>query len=146
MSIAPFPHRYTVSLASGELVAPPRAPIAAGAPPQFGGTDQVWSPEDLLAASVLLCLQTTFDAFARRASLRVLDWRGDATATLEKGQGGPTFSSIALGVTVTTEPGDEQRAADLVRSAERHCIISRALAVPVTVEVTASSRAVSAAS
>jgi organic hydroperoxide reductase OsmC/OhrA len=106
MSIAPFPHRYTVSLASGELVAPPRARIAAGAPPQFGGTDQVWSPEDLLAASALLCLQTTFDAFARRASLRVLDWRGDATATLEKGQGGPTFSSIALAVAVTTEPGE----------------------------------------
>src|SRR5690606_35571801 len=81
MSVAPFPHHYTVSLSGDELLALPRAPIAAGAPPQFGGSEDVWSPEELLAGAVLLCLQTTFAAFAKRASLRVLDWQGRITAT-----------------------------------------------------------------
>lgn len=146
MSIAPFPHHYTVSLSGDELAAPPRPPIPAGAPPQFGGSEQVWGPEELLAGAVLLCLQTTFVAFAKRASLRVVDWKGNVTATLEKGKPVPTFTSIVVDVAVTTEPGDEQRAADLMGSAQRHCIISHALAVPVTVNVTTTSRAVSAAS
>jgi organic hydroperoxide reductase OsmC/OhrA len=135
MPTAPFPHRYVVSLADGELTAPPRAPIPAGAPPQFGGSDRVWSPEELLVGSVLLCVQTTFDAYARRASLKILDWDARATGTLVKSSGGPSFSSIDIDVRITTAPGDEARATDLLQTAERHCIISNALDVPVHVHV-----------
>lgn len=137
MPIAPFPHRYVVTLADGELTAPPRPPIPAGAPPQFGGTDRVWSPEELLVGSVMLCVRTTFDAYARRASLEILDWNATATGTLVKSSGGPTFSSIDIEVSLTTAPGDEARAKDLLETAERHCLISNALKVPVHVHVTA---------
>ena len=137
MATAPFPHRYVMSVSNHELAAPPRAPIQGGAPPQFGGTDQVWSPEELLVGAVVLCLETTFDAFAKRAGLQVLDWRATGTAMLDKGQGGPTFTSIVIDVAVSTEAGQEARVEELVQSAERHCIISRALSVPVHVNVTA---------
>jgi organic hydroperoxide reductase OsmC/OhrA len=144
MSIAPFPHRYVVSLSDDQLVAPPRAQITAGTPPQFGGSEQVWSPEELLVASVLLCVRTTFDAYARRDSLEVLDWQGTGTGTLVKGPGGPIFSAIDLDVTVITAPGDEARATELLEKSERLCIITRALQVPVHLHVTA--KAVPAAS
>src|SRR5690606_26909578 len=62
MSIAPFPHRYIVELEAGKLASLPRQEILVGAPPQFGGTDTVWSPEELLVGAVITCLQTTFDA------------------------------------------------------------------------------------
>jgi len=130
---APFPHRYTVRLEERCLIAPPRAAIAAGAPPQFGGTDRVWSPEELLVGAVLECLWTTFEAFARREALAVRTWSGTGTGVLDKGPGGPVFTSIELEIELGVAPDDEERATRVLANAERHCIISGALRVPVTV-------------
>ncbi len=135
MTIAPFPHRYTVRLEDRVLLAPPRDPIAAGPPPQFGGSDRVWSPEELLVGAVLECLWTTFEAYARRDRLVVHGWSGTGVAVLDKGAGGPTFTSITLAVELVVAAADDERARRLVVTAEEHCIISRALKVPVTIEV-----------
>ena len=132
--IAPFPHRYTVRLEDRQLVAPPRAPIAAGSPPQFGGTDSAWSPEELLVAATLECLWTTFEAYARHDGLDVQRWSGTGTAVLEKGKPIPTFSSIALQVELHVAAGDEARARRLIETAEQRCIISNALKVPVVLD------------
>lgn len=132
--IAPFPHRYTVQLVDRQLLAPPRAPIAAGSPPQFGGSDDVWSPEELLVAAALECLWTTFEAYARHDALTVQGWSGTGVAVLEKGSPVPKFTSITLRVELTVADSDAERARRLLHSAEERCIISRALNVPVTVE------------
>ncbi|HEU4731123.1 MAG TPA: OsmC family protein [Kofleriaceae bacterium] len=132
--IAPFPHRYTVRLADRQLVAPPRAPIAAGPPPQFGGSDDVWSPEELLVAAALECLWTTFEAYARREALAVQDWSGTGVAVLDKGSPVPRFSSITLRVELLVAASDVERAHRLLHTAEQRCIISNALSVPVTLE------------
>ncbi len=134
MKIAPFPHRYTVRLSDRQLVAPPRAPIAAGSPPQFGGADTVWSPEELLVAATLECLWTTFETYARRDALEVREWSGTGIAMLEKGSPVPTFSSIVLQVELVVAAADEARARRLLETAEQRCIISNALKVPVTLE------------
>lgn len=134
MAIAPFPHRYEVTLSDRQLQAPPRAPIAAGAPPQFGGRDDVWGPEELVVAATLSCLWTTFDAYARRAALAVRGWRAHATGILDKTASGPAFSSIDLRVEIGVAPGDEERCRQLVVTAEKHCIVSHALRCPVRVE------------
>lgn len=137
--IAPFPHRYAVSLREGLLSASPRPPIPAGAPPQFGGTDEVWSPEELLVAAVLLCLKTTFDAYARRDSLEVRDWRGTGTGVLDKSPTGPAFTSVQLRVELKVGPGDEGRARKLLDTAEHHCIITNAIKAPVQLDASVSS-------
>jgi organic hydroperoxide reductase OsmC/OhrA len=140
--ITAFPHRYTVALSQGLLSAPPRSPIVAGAPPQFGGSDRVWSPEELVVGAALLCLQTTFDAFARRASLTVVGWRGTGTGVLEKTAAGPAFTAIEIVVEIDVPAGAEEQARKLLASAERHCIVARALRAPV--EVHASFKGVAA--
>lgn len=142
--IAPFPHRYTVRLVGRQLVAPPRTPIAAGPPPQFGGSDRVWSPEELLVAAALECLWTTFDAYARHDALAVQDWSGTGVAVLDKGSPVPTFTSITLRVELVVAAGDEDRARRLLQTAEQRCIISNALRVPVTVEAIVGSPGVAA--
>jgi organic hydroperoxide reductase OsmC/OhrA len=131
---APFPHRYEVRLLGGQLLAPPRLPIAAGPPPQFGGTDQVWSPEELLVAAVLECMWTTFEAYARRDALEVRDWSGTGVAILDKSATGPAFTSITLSVSLSVRASDEERAHRILATAEKHCIISNALRTPVTLE------------
>jgi organic hydroperoxide reductase OsmC/OhrA len=132
--IAPFPHRYTVRLADRQLLAPPRAPIAAGSPPQFGGSDGVWSPEELLVAAALECLWTTFEAYAVHDALTVHSWSGTGIAVLEKGSPVPRFTSITLRVEMVVAQSDVERARRLLQTAEQRCIISHALSVPVTLE------------
>jgi organic hydroperoxide reductase OsmC/OhrA len=134
--IAPFPHRYTVRLSDRQLVAPPRAPIGLGPPPQFGGSDGVWSPEELLLGAALECLWTTFEAYARHDALDVRDFSGTGTAVLDKGAPVPVFTSITLAVELTVTAADEERARRLLATAEQRCIISNALKTSVTLETT----------
>lgn len=132
--IKPFPHHYTVELADRQLRAPGKASIAAGAPVQFGGTEGVWSPEELLVASALECLWTTFEAYARHDALLVQRWASSGTAVLEKGQPVPAFSSITLHVELAVSAPDVDRARRLLETAEQRCIISNALKVPVVLD------------
>ncbi len=138
----PLPHRYSVSLSNRTLQAPPREPIAVGPPPQFDGDDQHWSPEELLIGAVLECLWTTFEAFARRASLTIQDFSGSAVGVLDRGSPGssvPVFTAIELNVYVVVDAGDVARARALLEKAENNCIISHALRIPVKVVATVSS-------
>jgi organic hydroperoxide reductase OsmC/OhrA len=132
--IAPFPHRYTVRLVDGQLIAPPRTPIAVGPPPQFGGSDAVWSPEELLVAAALECVWTTFEAYASRDALAVHSWSGTGVAVLDKGSPVPKFTSITLRVELVVAEHDVERARRLLQTAEQRCIIASALSVPVTLE------------
>lgn len=134
-NMTPLPHRYTVRLEDGLLLAPPRTPIALGPPPQFGGNDRVWSPEELLVGAALECLWTTFEAFARHDQLAVASWSATGVGVLAKGAPVPVFTSITLSVTLAVAAADEERARRLLASAEKRCIVSNALAVPVHVEL-----------
>jgi organic hydroperoxide reductase OsmC/OhrA len=135
-AMTPFPHHYVVSLLDGSLTAPPRLPIALGPPPQFGGTDRVWSPEELLVGAVLECLWTTFEAFARRDKLVVRSWSGSGVGILDRAERVPSFTSIELLVHVVVDAGNEERGRALLAKAEDNCIISHALRVPVKVTAT----------
>ncbi len=137
---AAFPHHYTVGLEDRRLSAPPRAAIAVGAPPQFGGSNEVWSPEELLVGAALECLWTTFEAYARHDSLEFVHWRGAGTGVLDKGPTGPVFTSIVLSVDMEVAAQDIERARRLLDTAEKHCIISNALRVAVSVNATIRSR------
>ena len=126
-------------LAADELTEGSQERIRAGAPPQFGGVEDVWSPEHLLIAAALTCLKTMFDACARREQLEIDDWRGTATAMLAKGPGGPKFSAIDLAIEIRASTADVARAESVLAIAARNCIITRSLAAPahVTGTVTA---------
>lgn len=133
---APFPHRYVVSLEEHRLIAAPRAPIAAGPPPQFGGTDTVWGPEELLVGAVLECFWTTFEAYARRDGLAIALFAGTGEGVLDRGPDGPMFTAITLYVEIEVSSHDVDHARRLVEAAQAHCIISKALRAPVTVHAT----------
>ncbi len=125
-----------VTLANRRLVSPTRAPIELGPPPQFGGSDTVWSPEELLVGAVLECLWTTFEAIAGRDKLAILAWSGTGTAVLDRGPGVPVFTSIELDVVIDVDIQDQELARAVLEKAQKHCIISNALKVPITVRAT----------
>jgi organic hydroperoxide reductase OsmC/OhrA len=133
--MSPFPHHYRVTVDRGRIDAPPRAAIEGGAPPQFGGVDTVWSPEELLASAVALCLWTTFDAFAKREQLVVSGWRCQSEAVLDRSPTGPTFTAIKLQVTMSVAAEKKDQAEALLHKAKKHCIVGNALRCPVELEI-----------
>ncbi|MDP2343555.1 MAG: OsmC family protein [Deltaproteobacteria bacterium] len=142
MAIAPFPHHYPVSLTSeGALTAADCPSIASGPPRQFGGSGREWSPEELLVGAVVACLKTTFDAYAARGTLAVRAWSATADGVLEKSRTGPVFTTIRLHVDLAVDAGEEARAEETLRRAERDCIISNALKAPIELTIAIKSAA-----
>jgi organic hydroperoxide reductase OsmC/OhrA len=138
---ATFPHHYSATIvrtgaARATLHAPPRPDLAGGAPPEFGGDATVWSPEHLLMASIGLCLETTFDAFATRDHLAVAGWSATVEGTLDRSPAGLVFTRIVARVELTVDADEVDRARKLLVRAEKACLVSAALKVPVELEAT----------
>ena len=131
-------HQYQIALQwkagrEGVLSAPPRPELLGGAPPEFGGTDQVWSPEHLLLSSASLCLMLTFMALAEKAKLKIDGYRCKTEGTLGKTENGLAFASIK--VSVELRAVEQQRAETMLQTAKKYCIVSNSLKTPLTVEV-----------
>lgn len=134
----PFPHRYEVVLsgrdAAGVLSSGGRPAITGGAPPEFDGRAEWWSPEHLLLSSVALCLMTTAQALAARARIPIGTYESRGHAVLDKTSAGLVFTEIVVRVEVAVAEEHRERMRALMDSAKKHCIVSNALAVPVTVD------------
>lgn len=135
----PFPHHYEAELEwkgerTGVLRAPPRPDILGGPPPQFDGSDRVWSPEHLLLNALNLCQMSTFFALAAKAGLTVETYRSKVSGTLEKGAEGIGFTSFALKVSVRVADADKEKAEALLHTAKKYCLVSGALKVHPTLE------------
>ena len=133
----PLPHRYGVALAweghgGARLTSGSRPAIEGGAPPEFDGRAEWWSPEHLLLSSLSLCLMTTFRAVAEKARLRLAGYESQAEATLDRISAGIGFTRLVLHVQVKVyEPEDVERARNLLTKAKTHCIVANALMPPV---------------
>lgn len=138
--MAAYPHTYASELrwTSGRqavVSAAPRPDIAAGAPPEFGGTDSVWSPEHMLLGSASLCLLLTFLALAERAKLPVESYASSTEGVLDKTEAGLAFTRVTVRVRLRSP--EQARAEAMLQTAKRYCIVSNSLKTPVVVEASA---------
>jgi organic hydroperoxide reductase OsmC/OhrA len=136
----PFPHHYQTTLtceggSPTAITAGDRPAILGGPPPEFNGDPALWSPEHLLLASLNLCLQATFEAYARRKGLHAESYRSRAAATLGPVPGGIGFTHMGLVVEVQVAQGQEDAFREVMEKAKRDCIIAGALTVEVHVAV-----------
>jgi peroxiredoxin-like protein len=106
------------------------------APPQFGGLEGRWSPEDFLLCAVASCFTTTFQAIAGYSKFEYTDLEVEAAGTVDKTETGYRFSEIVLHpkLTIPTEEARE-RALALLNKAKGLCLVSRALATAPRIEV-----------
>jgi organic hydroperoxide reductase OsmC/OhrA len=131
---APFPHAYSVEVTrtgpgAAIIDASPRASIEAGPPPEFGGSNQRWSPEHLLLSAVGACTLATFETFAERAKLEILDWHDTVRGTVDKTHDGLAFTSVAIEVELAVIASEVERAHEIFDRAKRHCLVSNSLRV-----------------
>jgi peroxiredoxin-like protein len=133
----PYPHCYEVEASGGAegpvaLVSESLSPLDTAPPEQFGGPGDCWSPETLLVGAVADCFVLTFRAIAQASGLAWTTLRARTSGTLDRAEGGPRFTAIAIDAALAVPHGvDAARARRLLEKAERGCLITRSLAVPV---------------
>jgi organic hydroperoxide reductase OsmC/OhrA len=114
-----------------------KTPLEAATPPEFrGGTPGVWSPEDLLVASVASCYVLTLEAVAARRGVVVRDLAvaGFGHVT-RRAEGRVGFVVIELRVELTVDEGCGEQAARAARAAKQACLVAQALEIPVELEL-----------
>ena len=126
---------WTTAL-TGTLTAADRPPILAGAPPEFGGTADVWSPEHLCVAAVNACVMLTFAAIANNSKVPFRSYTASATGTLERvDERGPVFTRITVKPRIVIAPEvDRGRVERIVAMAEKRCYVSNSLTATVTID------------
>ena len=103
--------------------------IHFSAPPEFGGLEGRWTPEDLLLAAVASCFATTFRVIAGYSKFEYTDLQVEVEGTLSKAESGYAFSEIILRPTVTIHDEENRdRALKLLEKTKAACLVSKALA------------------
>ena len=111
--------------------------LEVATPPEFkGGLAGVWSPEDLLVASAASCFTVTLVAVLERRDLPLRDLNVTGTGHVTaRDDGRLGFVAIELTATVETEKPSVDAVRRAAKYAERACLVSMALNVPVHVEL-----------
>lgn len=106
-------------------------------PPEFRqGLAGYWSPEDLLVASAASCFVLTLAAVAERREAPLLDATVTATGHMSRRDDGRFgFTVIEIDALLETIAGAERAVSSAAAVAEKRCLISQALEVPVHVAV-----------
>jgi organic hydroperoxide reductase OsmC/OhrA len=142
----PFAHIYKVNLSNinyglAEISSENAPKISGGAPPQFGGVDIHWSPENLLLSAIGLCFVTTLTSIQKKhKGLELIISNLNLEAKLDKTKEGLVFTDITLNVICTSNEID--KATRLLETAKKYCLISNAIKTPTKLNLTIKSNLV----
>lgn len=119
------------------LTAESKAPLEVTIPAEFrGGYPGMWSPEDLLVASVASCYVITLRGVAahRGLTIRELNVEGVGHVT-RRAEGRVGFVVIELRVELTVDEECVEQAERVARAAKQRCLVGHALEIPIELEL-----------
>jgi len=112
----------------GLLTSEGKPTLEVACPPDFGGHYGIWSPEDLLVASVNICIMTTFLYYAGKWKLKLLSYQSYAEGTVEIVEKKLLFSTIEVRPKIlVTSDEDIKEAERVLRFSERNCLVSNSI-------------------
>lgn len=121
---------------TGETRSAGKPTIKVATPPEFGGPENIWTPEDLLASSVATCILTSALFFFDRAKIQLRSYKSNATTTMAKTSTGLAITGIKVEISIEVEdPAQEEAVRKVVEQAEQTCPISNSLKCPVELEL-----------
>ena len=120
----------------GEVSGPKLPSLKVATPPDFGGHEGYWSPEQCFVAAVNACVMSTFLAIAQLSKLSFERYEAEATGKLEKPEGqAMQFTEITIRPKlVVTDAKDLERAGRLLEKAEKQCLVSNSIKAVVHLE------------
>ena len=111
-------------------------PIGAGAPPEFNGREENWSPEHLFVAALNSCYALTLLAIAEFSKVSLVSLSSSAKGRLEKMQGS-TYQVTEIVVrprVVVASANDFQRMPRILDKAKENCFVSNSIKSKITIE------------
>ncbi len=110
--------------------------IKFSAPPEFGGQPGLWSPETFFVLAANSCFMATLLVLAKHSKMTFARYESEGEAEVEHVPGqGYRFKQLTLRPLVTVLRESELALAQaLINKAQRHCLVTNALAVPMRVE------------
>ena len=107
--------------------------ISGSSDPAFRGDVTMYSPEDLLVASLSACHMLWYLHLCSEAGVIVVDYYDNATGTmLESSEGGGHFTEVTLFPVVTvTEQSMMNKADELHKKANELCFIANSCKFPI---------------
>ncbi len=119
----------------GTLMSAEKPDLRVASPPEFQGESGVWTPEDLLVASLEACTMMTFVALAEKRGLPLVSWQSEAEGRLEASGGRYRFTQMVLRPTIVVgEATAVARAVELVHEAHQRCFVANSLRTEIRIE------------
>jgi organic hydroperoxide reductase OsmC/OhrA len=121
-----------------ELKARDNPALEVASPPEFGGPEQTWSPEELLVGSIESCLMSTLLYFVERFRLAMTAYSSTAKGTLDKTPQGLRFAGVDVRIEVIFEDDDSMQKAGSLRlkeKLEKYCPVSASVNCPVSIDL-----------
>ena len=134
-------HRYGIRTEWHEgrrvsLESPGKPPLEVALPSDFeNGVPGVWSPEELLIASLATCFELTMIAVAQSRGVPLHSLRVDATGYVNHKRHLYRLALLELEVHVETDAGSEPEVQRIAAMAHEGCLVGNALDVPVRLEM-----------
>ncbi len=128
-----YPHHYVVAAeaeteSNVQITSEGVVAIESAPPVEFDGPGDVWSPEDLLVASVADCLILTFRAIARANKLEWTSLKVETTGVLDKVDRVTRFTEFQTKATLSVPAGtDVAKCERLLNRAEQGCLVTSSL-------------------
>jgi len=109
----------------GTLSSLDKPDIEIATPPEFRGHHGIWTPEDLLVASVNSCIMTTFLYYAQKEHLDFIGYESSAEGILERVGDVFMISYVSVKPIITIRNReDTDRIKRIIEMSDKNCLIS----------------------
>ncbi|UCH88577.1 MAG: OsmC family protein [Thermoplasmata archaeon] len=142
MELKPREYKYETNLVwtgehKGDLSSPDKPMINVACPPEWGGHEGIWSPEDLFVASIELCTMTTFLWLLDKNDLQIKSYKSSAVGTAKMVQNSFIFSDIVVEPHVQIyDKKHREKVEKLFDECKKWCLITKSVKSNVTITPT----------
>lgn len=120
---------------------PGKPDIEIASPPEFGGHEGKWTPEDFYVASIETCIMTTFLWYVTKRNIPVVSYESKSVGILKKCDGGFGMAEVIVRPKVVLEnPEDVKKLEKGFNVIHKTCLISNSIKSEVKLEPTITSR------
>ena len=110
--------------------------VEVNAPANFGGPDDVWSPEHLFVSAISSCTMLSFMYFAEQRKVEIKSYESSAKGILKKGANGYEFESVIVNAKVEVSEDQANKIPKLAELGEKYCLVSNSVKCNVEFNVT----------